>query len=97
MGKSDEGFDERLQALEKRYAELQVLFETIRDVISTLSVREVLSRLLRRVLGHLDSEIGSILILREDDTLRIAVAEGLPPEVIESAELSIGEAGGSIR
>ena len=85
-----EDFDERLEALEERYAELHVLFDTIRDVISTLSLREVLSRLLRRVLAHLESEIGSILILRGEE-LRIAVAEGLPPEVVERAEVSIGQ------
>jgi diguanylate cyclase (GGDEF)-like protein len=85
-----EEFDERLQALEKRHAELHVLFDTIRDVISTLSLREVLSRLLRRVLAHLESEIGSILILRGEE-LRIAVAEGLPTEVVENACVSIGE------
>jgi diguanylate cyclase (GGDEF)-like protein len=83
-------FDERREALEKRYAELQVLFDTIRDVTSTLSLHEVLSRLLQRVLAHLDSEIGSILILRGEE-LRIAVAEGLPTDVAERAEVAIGQ------
>ena len=83
--------DERSQALEKRYAELQVLFETIRDVVSTLSLREVLDRLLHRVLAHLDSELGSILILQENERLKIAVAEGLPPEIIDATEVAIGE------
>jgi diguanylate cyclase (GGDEF)-like protein len=82
--------DERMQALEKRYAELHVLFDTIRDVISTLSVREVLGRLLHRVLEHLDSEIGSILIQRGEE-LRIAVAIGLPTDVVESACVAIGD------
>jgi diguanylate cyclase (GGDEF)-like protein len=87
----EQEFEERLEALEKRHAELQVLFETIRDVISTLSLREVLNRLLGRILTHLDSEIGSILILHADEELRIAVAQGLPPEVIESTALKRGE------
>lgn len=91
MAKPDvETFDERLLALEKRYAELHVLFDTIRDVISTLSLREVLSRLLHRVLEHLESEIGSILILHGEE-LRIAVAEGLPTTVVEAACVAIGE------
>ena len=93
MGETEreQEFDERLEALEKRYDELHVLFETIRDVISTLSLREVLNRLLSRILAHLDSEIGSILILHADDELRIAVAQGLPADVVETATLQVGE------
>ena len=48
-----EGLEE-LQRLQDRNAELEIVFDTIRDLISTLSVREVMERLLDRTLVHLD-------------------------------------------
>ena len=53
---------EELKSLQRRNAELTLLYDTIRDLNSTLSVREVLDRLMARALGHLESEIGSILL-----------------------------------
>jgi diguanylate cyclase (GGDEF)-like protein len=81
----------RLAELEQRNAELRVLYETIRDLTTTLSVREVLDRLLRRVLAHLDAEIGSILLIGPDERLRIMVARGLPTAVVEDASIAVGE------
>jgi diguanylate cyclase (GGDEF)-like protein len=81
----------RIAELERRNAELQVLYETIRDLTTTLSVREVIDRLLRRALSHLDAEIGSILLLGPDERLRIMMARGLPPEVVEEASFAVGE------
>jgi diguanylate cyclase (GGDEF)-like protein len=80
-----------LGLLRRRNAELQLLYETIRDLTSTLSVREVLNRLMRRSLAHLDSEIGSILLLGPDGKLRIVASEGLPSGVIEETEVGLGE------
>ena len=70
-----------LALLQRRNAELQLLYENIRDLTSTLSVREVLNRLMRRSLAHLESEIGSILLLGPDGKLRIVTSEGLPSDV----------------
>jgi len=80
-----------LRRLERRNAELELLYETIRDLTTTLSVREVLSRLLARALRHLDAEIGSILLLAQDAELRIMVAQGLPNEVVSDAHVQVGE------
>ena len=80
-----------LELLRRRHEELQLLYETVRDVTSTLSVREVLERLLRRVLTHVDAEIGSVLVLSRDGTLRIAGSRGLPNDIVEGTCLGVGE------
>ena len=80
-----------LNALRRRQAELEVLCDTIRDVTSTLSVSDVLRRLLLRTLEHLGAEIGSILLVQEDRSLRIATAQGLPDDVVEQTRVRWGE------
>jgi diguanylate cyclase (GGDEF)-like protein len=82
---------EDIEELRRRHAELELLYETIRDLSSTLSVRGVLERLLMRALAHLDAEIGSILILGPDGRLRITASHGLPPWVIEETRVAPGE------
>jgi diguanylate cyclase (GGDEF)-like protein len=73
-------------------AELRVLYETIRDLTSTLSVHEVIERLLERILLHLDSEIGSVLLLDDaDGVLRILLARGLPDAVVRDTRIRPGE------
>jgi diguanylate cyclase (GGDEF)-like protein len=85
------GSSEDLLELRRRNAELQVLYETIRDLTSTLSVREVLDRLVGRALVHLEAEIGSILLRGPDERSRIVVARGLPPEVVDNTALEPNE------
>jgi diguanylate cyclase (GGDEF)-like protein len=82
---------ESVEELRRRHAELELLYETIRDLSSTLSVRGVLERLLMRALAHLDAEIGSILILGPDGRLRITTSHGLPPWVIEETRIAPGD------
>jgi len=72
-------------------AQLDILLDSIRDLTSTLAVSEVLSRLLGRALEHLASEIGSILTLDAHGALKIAVARGLPEEVVRTTRLQSGE------
>ncbi len=80
-----------IEELRLRNAELEVLHDTIRDVTSTLSVREVLERLLDRALSHLDSEIASILLQHGDAALRVEVARGLPEDVAGDTVVALGE------
>ncbi len=80
-----------LERLRRRQAELEVMYDTVRDVTSTLSFVEVLQRILDRTLVHLQSEIGSILLVEPDGSLRIAVAHGLPDEVVADTRLRPGE------
>lgn len=88
---SDEVLLENLIRLRRTHSHLELLYDTIRDVTSTLSVREVLERLLRRVLSHLDAEVGSILLRGADDKMRIEVAQGLPPEVVDETCMEAGQ------
>ncbi len=91
MGSRSEMKGEALDELRRRNADLEVLYETVRDLSSTLSVERVLQRLLDRTLEHLDAEIGSILLLGDDDQLRVMLSQGLPQDVVERTEMKIGE------
>jgi len=82
---------DELARLERRHAELKLLYETIRDLSGTLSVREVLDRLIDRALAHLDAEIGSILLAGPDGRMRIVVARGLPSDVVDGTWVGVGE------
>jgi diguanylate cyclase (GGDEF)-like protein len=79
------------ETLRQSKTELEVIFDTIRDLTSTLSVHEVMERLLRRTLKHLSAEIGSILVAEPDDTLRIMAAEGLPDSVVKDTKVRRGD------
>ena len=72
-------------------ADLEILFETVRDLASTLSTAEVIERLIDRALVHLDSEIASVMLIEADSTLRIFHARGLPDEVVADARTAPGD------
>ena len=91
MAARSETKEQVLESLRRRNADLEVLYESVKDLSSTLSVELVLQRLLDRTLQHLEAEIGSILLLGDDDQLRVMVSQGLPPEVVERTEMRIGE------
>jgi diguanylate cyclase (GGDEF)-like protein len=80
-----------IQNLQRRNAELELLYESIRDLTSTLSVHQVLERLMERTLLHLNAEIGSILLLHPDSRLRIVVSRGLPCEVVKETAIEVGD------
>jgi diguanylate cyclase (GGDEF)-like protein len=86
-----ESIEDELHRLQSRNEELELLYESIRDLTTTLSEREVLERLMERTLGHLDSEIGSILLIGPDGRLCIVVARGLPKSVVDATRLEIGD------
>ena len=91
MGMKSETREQAIESLRRRNADLEVLYETVKDLSSTLSVERVLQRLLDRTLQHLEAEIGSILLLGDDDRLRVMVSHGLPSDVVERTEMKIGE------
>lgn len=82
---------EELERLQVQNTRLAVVFDTVQDLISTLSVHEVMGRLLTRTLAHLDAEIGSILVAQPDRSLRILMAQGLPEDVVRDTRLRAGE------
>ena len=77
--------------LQRRHAELEILYDTVRDLSSTLSVQQVLDRLLDRTLRHLNAEIGSIMLIDTDSLLRVVSARGLPDEIADSTAMEVGE------
>jgi len=77
--------------LERRNAELELLFRTVQDLTSTLSSHEVIERLVDRTLEHLDSEIASVLVVEPDASLRILHAVGLPDRVVRETRIHLGE------
>jgi diguanylate cyclase (GGDEF)-like protein len=91
MGTRTDARKQAIESLRRRNADLEVLYETVKDLSSTLSVERVLQRLLDRTLEHLEAEIGSILLLGDDDRLRVMIAQGLPEDVVERTEMKIGE------
>ncbi|MEE8580226.1 MAG: sensor domain-containing diguanylate cyclase, partial [Myxococcota bacterium] len=80
-----------LEELRRRHAELEILYETVRDLSSTLDVEEVIERLLDRILHHLDAEIGSVLLLDQTGELRIVHSSGLPQDVVAETHISRAE------
>ena len=76
--------------LQRRNAELEILFDTVRDLASTLSTHEVIERLVARTLRHLDSEIASVLQVEPEGDLRILHAVGLPDEVVRGTRMKMG-------
>ena len=88
---ASESIEEELHRLQSRNEELELLYDSIRDLTTTLSEREVLERLMERTLGHLDAEIGSILLIGPDGRLCIVVARGLPKSVVDATRLEIGD------
>ena len=78
-------------AQRRRHSELEVLYDTVRDLSSTLSVGQVFDRLMDRTLRHLDAEIGSILLIDSDSVLRVVLSRGLPKDVATSTTMAVGE------
>jgi diguanylate cyclase (GGDEF)-like protein len=72
-------------------ADLELLLETARDLASTLSTHEVIERLVRRTLVHLDSEIASVQLREPDGALRIMHAVGLPETLVRETRTRPGE------
>lgn len=70
--------------------QLAALYEIARAVNSTLELSEVLDRILGMVLDLFEAEAGSIMLL-QDGKLRIRCSRGLPPEVVETTEVALGE------
>ncbi len=81
---------EEIVELQRRNAELEILFDTVRDLASTLSTHEVIERLVARTLRHLDSEIASVLQVGTEGHLRILHAVGLPEDVVRGTRMKMG-------
>ncbi len=83
----------RMQAdLREKYDEVQTLYGVAKDISSTLNFNDLLELILDRAMKIVMAERGSIMLLDEDtQELRIAVAKGLPPEVVENTRVKMGD------
>ena len=70
--------------------QIELLLETVRDLTSTLAVQEVVDRLLDRTLFHMKARVGAIYTLDKDGMLRIAMARGVPAEVVRDSSIQVG-------
>ena len=83
----------RIAALEERTRRLEVLYETARDLGGTLRLDDLLDRILARALDALRSEVGSILVVDEEDGewLRLRISRGLVGVQPETIRVRIGQ------
>jgi len=79
------------ESIRPDHSDLEVLYDTVRDLSSTLSVEQVLDRLMDRTLRHLEAEIGSILLIDADSTLHVVLSRGLPPDIAETTRMAVGD------
>jgi diguanylate cyclase (GGDEF)-like protein len=78
--------------LKDRIKELDILHDVGKMISSTLNLSELLKLILELVMKVLKAERGSIMLLDEEkQELRVAVANGLAPDVIETARAKVGD------
>ncbi len=88
-----ESLHSRIAALEDRTRRLEVLYETARDLGGTLQLDALLERILARTLEALHSDIGSILVVDEEDEdwLRLRTARGLDSVPADAVRVRLGQ------
>lgn len=80
------------EAVKKRATEMDALFSIGTAINSELERNQVLQRVLDHAIALLDSRKGSIMLLNEETReLQIEVAYGVPPEILSSVRLRLGE------
>jgi diguanylate cyclase (GGDEF)-like protein len=83
-----------LSALQRRNDELEILFDALTDLASTLSVDEVAERLLDRTLAQLASRAGALFLLSSENDLTVVASRGVSAEATaERVGLGKGIAG----
>ena len=81
-----------IEAENRSREQLLALYEISKAVNSTLELDDVLDHILAMTLEHFTGEAGSIMLLDESSQmLRIAVARGLAPDIVEKTAVRVGE------
>ncbi|MBM2837414.1 MAG: GAF:ATP-binding region, ATPase-like:Histidine kinase, region:Histidine kinase, dimerization [Deltaproteobacteria bacterium] len=81
---------EKTTALEERNRELSILYETAASLNQSLPLDDILHVFLKKLLGHLNVGSGSVRLVDEDGSLRLAASIGLPDE-FKRINISLGE------
>jgi len=80
------------EKIREKTNELTLLFEIGRELTSSLKLEEVLATIVERMADVLGVEICSILLLDEKkEELSIAVAKGLPNDIVKQTRIKRGE------
>ena len=89
--RSADDLDSEREAQKRWHAEVEILFDTVRDLASDLSVSDVIERLIDRTATHLDCEVVSVLLIESDSTMRMIAARGLPDEIVDNTRVRVSE------
>jgi two-component system nitrate/nitrite sensor histidine kinase NarX len=81
---------EKTTALEERNRELSILYDVAASLNQSLPLDETLYVFLKKLLGHLNAESGSIRLVDEDGSLRLVASIGLP-ENFKKTNIAVGE------
>lgn len=81
---------EKTTALEERNRELSILYDMAASLNQSLPLDDILHVFLKKLLGHLNVKSGSIRLVDEDGSLRLASSIGLP-ENLKKANIAVGE------
>jgi len=77
---------------ERRINELNALYEAGKSIGSAANLSELLRQIVTLASSVTEAQVGSIMLFDEDQqTLRIAAAIGLDPEIVDKAQVSVGE------
>ncbi|MDF1544173.1 MAG: GAF domain-containing protein [bacterium] len=78
--------------LNRRIGELNALYEAGKSIGSTANLKELLKQIITLAAHVTDAQVGSIMLLDEDDQiLTIEAAIGLEKKIMEETRLAVGE------
>ncbi|MDR3685932.1 MAG: GAF domain-containing protein [Coriobacteriia bacterium] len=80
-----------LQVARTETAAARALAETSRDLARMLDPDDVISMTLDRAMALGGAQTGSVMLLGAEGRMRIAASRGLPPDVVEVADVAEGE------
>ncbi len=81
-----------MRNLHKRFTERSILYDFSSSISTSMSVRDILTKLLDTSVQVLDADAGAFLLLDENEgKLKIDLSQGLLPEFVGMIDLKIGE------
>ena len=80
-----------LQVARTETASARALAETSRDLARMLDPDDVITMTLERAMALAGAQTGSVMLLGAEGRMNIAASRGLPPDVVEAADVAEGE------
>ena len=88
--------EERTRDLAQSVRELKALEEIGRALSSSLDVADVLAAIVARAVDLVQADAGAIYSHQPGDVFRLALAQGLPPDLLEAARTVAGQTDGAL-